>query len=48
MVKNQVEYDETIWSARDVEREKRFQVKLKRQAKQLGYALVPIEHTPAA
>jgi hypothetical protein len=48
MVKNQVEYDETIWSARDADREKRFQAKLKRQAKQLGYELVPIEHTPAA
>ena len=43
MVKNQVEYDETIWDARDVQREKRFEAKLKRQAKQLGYELVPIE-----
>ncbi len=32
MVKNQVEYDETL-----------FEAKLKRQAKQLGYELVPIE-----
>jgi transposase len=43
MIKNQVEYDETIWNARDAEREKRLQAKLKRQAKQLGYELVPIE-----
>ncbi len=43
MVKNQVEYDETLWAARDAHREKRLQAKLKRQAKQLGYELVPIE-----
>ena len=42
MVKNQVEY-ETIWAARDAQREKRLEAKLKRQAKQLGYELVPIE-----
>jgi hypothetical protein len=43
MIKNQVEYDETIWNARDAEREKKLQAKLKRQAKQLGYELVPNE-----
>jgi transposase len=43
MIKNQVEYDESIWAARDAQREKRFEAKLKRQAKQLGYELVPIE-----
>jgi transposase len=43
MVKNQVEYDETIWETRDTQREKRFEAKLKRQAKQLGYELVPVE-----
>jgi len=48
MVKNQVEYDETMWAARDAEREKRLETRLKRQAKQLGYELVPIEHKPAA
>jgi hypothetical protein len=42
MVKNQVEYDETIWAARDSQREKRLEAKIKRQAKQLGYELVPI------
>jgi len=43
MVKKQVEYDETIWDTRDAQREKRLEAKLKRQAKQLGYELVPIE-----
>ena len=48
MVKNQVEYDETLWAHRDQQREKRFQDKLQRQARQLGYKLVPIEEKPAA
>jgi len=48
MVKNQTEYDATIWAKRDAEREKRFEAKLKRQAQQLGYKLVPIEERPAA
>jgi hypothetical protein len=48
MVRNQVEYDGTIWAARDAEREKRLQIKFKRQAKQFGYELVPIDHQPAA
>ncbi len=43
MVKNQVEYDETLWATRDAQREKRLEAKLKRQAKPLGYELVPIE-----
>jgi hypothetical protein len=43
MIKNQVEYDGTIWDARDAQREKTLQAKLKRQAKQLGYDPVPIE-----
>jgi hypothetical protein len=43
MVKNQVEYDDTMWATRDAQREKRLEAKLKRQAKQLGYELVPIE-----
>jgi hypothetical protein len=42
-----VEYDETIWEARDAQREKRLEAKLKRQAKRLGYELVPIELKPA-
>ena len=48
MVKNQVEYDATLWAQRDAKREKRFEAKLKRQAQQLGYKLVPIEEKPAA
>src|ERR1700694_4902190 len=42
MVKNQVEYDATLWAERDAQREKRFEAKLKRQAQQRGYKLVPI------
>ena len=48
MVKNQVEYDAALWAQRDAQREKRFEDKLKRQAKLLGYQLVPIEQKPAA
>ena len=48
MVKNQVEYDATLWAQRDTQREKRFEDKVKRQAQQLGYQLVPIEEKPAA
>ena len=47
IVKNQVEYDETIWASRDAHREKRLETKLKRQAKQLGYQLLPIEQGAA-
>ena len=48
MIKKQVEYDATLWAERDAQREKRFEAKLKRQAQQLGYKLVPIEEKPAA
>ena len=48
MVTKQVEYDATLWAERDAEREKRFEAKLKRQAQQRGYKLVPIEEKPAA
>ena len=48
MVKNQVEYDETIWPTRDAERQKRLQLRLKRQAERLGYRLVPLEDSSAA
>lgn len=48
MVKGQVEYDATLWAQRDAQREKRFEEKVKRQAQQLGYQLVPIEEKPAA
>ena len=46
MVKNQVEYDASLWAQRNAEREKRFQERLKRQAHRLGYKLVPIEELP--
>jgi transposase len=48
MVKKQVEYEASIWAERDAERERRFDSKLKRQALQRGYKLVPIEEKPAA
>lgn len=43
IVKNQVEYDETVWAARDTLRQTRLATRLKRQAEQLGYKLTPIE-----
>ena len=48
MVKNQVEYDATLWAQRNAEREKRFEDRLKRQAQRRGYKLVRIEELPAA
>jgi transposase len=47
LVKNQVEYDSTLWAERDTAREKRFEERLKRQARQRGYKLVPIAQTHA-
>ena len=43
VVKNQTEYDETIWEKQDQHRRSRFEAKLKRQAQQIGYQLVPIQ-----
>ena len=43
VVTKQVEYDDSIWSARDAQRQKRFEQKLKRQARQLGYELVLVQ-----
>jgi hypothetical protein len=43
LVTRPVEYDETLWAARNAQRLKRLEEKIKRQAKQLGYQLVPIE-----
>jgi hypothetical protein len=48
VVRNQVEYDETIWAARDTARAQRLETKLRRQAKNLGYQLIPIPEQPAA
>ena len=41
MVTRQVEYDDTLWATRDADRDRRLQAKLRRQAKRLGYELVP-------
>ena len=48
MVTKQVEYDESIWAARDSQRQKRLEHKIRRQARQLGYQLVPMQEKPAA
>ena len=42
MVKNQTEYDATLWAKDDSQRQQRSETRLKRQAKRLGYELVPI------
>ena len=43
MVKNQVEYDASLWAERDAIREKRIEARLQKQAAQRGYKLVPLE-----
>jgi len=43
IVSKQVEYDDSIWAKRDAQREKRFEDKLRRQAAQRGYQLVPLQ-----
>ncbi len=43
MVKNQVEYDASLWAQRDLMREKRLEARLHKQAAQRGYKLVPLE-----
>ncbi len=43
MVKNQQEYDASIWAQRDKMREKRLEARLHRQAAQRGYKLVPLD-----
>ena len=48
LVTKQVEYDETIWAARDAQRDKGLEEKVKRQARQLGYDLIPKEEKTAA
>ena len=47
LVRRQVEYDETIWATRNAERQKRFEVHLKREANRLGYRLMPMEEPSA-
>ena len=41
MLKNQREYDATLWAASDAQRRQRAEARLKRQASRLGYQLVP-------
>jgi len=48
MVKNQVEYDQSIWQKRDQQRRKRHTAWLKRQAARLGYKLTPLKEETAA
>jgi len=43
VVKNQVEYDETTWHRQDLVRQQRFEAKIRRQARGLGFELVPIQ-----
>ena len=43
MVKNQVEYDASLWAQRDAMREKRLEARLHQQAAKRGYKLVPLE-----
>jgi hypothetical protein len=47
LVRRQVEYDETIWATRNAERQKRLEFHLKREAKRLGYRVMPIEEATA-
>jgi transposase len=44
MVKNQAEYDSSLWDKRDAMREKRLEARLHKQAAKRGYKLVPLEH----
>jgi len=43
VVKNQVEYDQTTWHRQDLERQRRLEAKIRRQARGLGFQLVPIQ-----
>lgn len=43
MVKNQMEYDETRWAEYESQRQMRIEAKLHRQARRLGYQLVPLQ-----
>ena len=43
MVRQQVEYDASLWDHRDERREKRLEAKLHKQAAQRGYKLVPLQ-----
>lgn len=47
MVKHQVEYDASLWAKHDARREQQLEAKLKKQAAQRGYKLVPLDEQPA-
>lgn len=47
MVKNQVEYDESKWARLETQRQQRIEKKLRRQAKRMGFRLVPLENSAA-
>jgi transposase len=42
MIKNQTEYDSARWAHSDAQRQQRAETRLKRQAKKLGYTLIPM------
>jgi len=46
VVKNQVEYDQTIWDKQNQERQRRLEARVRRQARNLGFQLVPIQPIP--
>jgi transposase len=47
LVRQQVQFDNSIWQASDRERQQRLQHKLSKQARRLGYQLVPVgQHPP--
>jgi len=46
MVTKQVEYDDSIWAQQEAARQRRLEARLKRQAAQLGYLLVPKNGDP--
>jgi transposase len=48
MVKNQVEYDASLWAERDTLRQRRIEISLHKQAAKHGYKLVPLEEKTAA
>jgi hypothetical protein len=43
VVKNQREYDQTIWGQQDQERRRRIEAEIRKQARRLGLQLVPIQ-----
>jgi hypothetical protein len=43
LVTKQIAYDESVWAQREEDRQKRFEAKVKRQARKLGFQLVPIQ-----